>query len=60
MARCPNCGKVIKKARKTWTYGPFEVQAYVCDCGTKFREYTRNGRHSFMLKLQKGKGFIKT
>jgi len=35
------------------------VEAYSCDCGTDFREYSKAGKHSFTLKLQKGKGFIK-
>ena len=59
MAKCPNCEKEIEKPAKTWTYGQFTVQAYACNCGTRFREYTTNGKHSFTLKLQKGKGFVK-
>lgn len=60
MAKCPNCKKEIAKPKKTWTYGQFEVQSYSCNCGTRFREYTKAGKHSFTLKVQKGKGFIKT
>ena len=26
---------------------------------TQFREYTKNGKHAFALKLEKGKGYIK-
>jgi len=60
MAKCPNCRKEVKKPKKTWTYGLFEVQAYSCDnCNTDFREYQKDGKHSFTLKLKKGKGFIK-
>ena len=59
MVKCPNCEKEIGKAEKTWKYGRFDVQVYSCDCGTRFREYTRDGKHSFTLKLQKGKGFVK-
>lgn len=59
MVKCPNCKKEHTKLRKTWKYGQFTVQAYSCDCGTDFREYTREGKHSFTLKLKKGKGFIK-
>jgi len=59
MAKCPNCKKELTKPKKTWTYGIFKVQAYKCDCGTDFREYTKAGKHSFTLKLKKGKGFIK-
>jgi hypothetical protein len=58
MAKCPNCKKENPKPRKTWKYGQFTVHAYSCDCGTDFREYTREGKHSFTLKLKKGKGFI--
>lgn len=47
------------KPKKSWTYGLFKVQAYSCDCGTDFREYTKAGKHSFTLKLKKGKGFVK-
>jgi len=40
--------------------GQFKVQAYICNnCKTQYREYTKNGKHSFTLKLQKGKGYIK-
>jgi hypothetical protein len=59
MVKCPNCKKEHSKPRKTWKYGPFTVQAYSCDCGTDFREYTKAGKHSFTLKLKKGKGFVK-
>jgi len=59
MVKCPNCKKELTKPKKTWTYGIFKVQAYSCDCGTDFREYVREGKHSFTLKLQKGKGYIK-
>lgn len=59
MVKCPNCKKENTKPKKTWAYGQFAVQAYKCDCGTRFREYTKAGKHSFMLKFQKGKGFIK-
>jgi len=59
MAKCPNCEKEIKTPKKTWKYGKFRVQAYSCGCGTRFREYTTDGKHSFTLKLQKGKGFVR-
>jgi DNA-directed RNA polymerase subunit RPC12/RpoP len=50
----------VIKPDKTWKYRVFKAEAYVCsNCGTKFREYTKNGKHSFTLKLQKGKGYIK-
>jgi hydrogenase maturation factor HypF (carbamoyltransferase family) len=60
MVKCPNCEKEVGKPKKTWTYGRFAVQVYSCDnCGTDFREYAQAGKHSFTLKLKKGKGFIK-
>jgi hypothetical protein len=60
MAKCPNCKKELTKPKKSWTYGIFKVQAYSCYCGTDFREYSKNGKHSFTLKkLQKEKGYIK-
>jgi transposase-like protein len=60
MAKCPSCKKENPKPAKTWKYGQFTVQAYTCNnCKTQYREYTKNGKHSFTLKLQKGKGYIK-
>jgi transposase-like protein len=60
MVKCPNCKKEQAKSKKTWTYGRFAVQAYSCgNCGIQFGEYTKNGKQSFALKLQKGKGYIK-
>jgi len=60
MTKCPNCDKEIKKPNKTWKYGQFTVQAYSCsECGTKFRDYMKDRKHSFTLKLQKGRGFVK-
>ena len=59
MVKCPNCKKELSKPKKSWTYGQFAVQAYSCDCGTDFREYTKARKHSFTLKVKKGKGFIK-
>jgi len=60
MTKCPNCRKDLAKPQKTWKYGQFTVQAYSCDnCHTDFREYTKEGKHSFTLKLKKGKGYIK-
>ena len=59
MAKCPNCKNEIAKPDKTWKYGQFTVQAYLCSCGTKFRDYSQKGKHTFTLKLQKGKGYRK-
>jgi predicted RNA-binding Zn-ribbon protein involved in translation (DUF1610 family) len=60
MATCPNCKTNVTKQSKSWKYGQFTVNAYVCPkCDTQFREYYRNGKHSFTLKYEKGKGFVK-
>lgn len=62
MVVCPNCKKEMKgQPKKTWKYGIFEVKAYSCNnCATDFREYTRAGKHSFILKKQKkGKAWVK-
>jgi len=60
MVKCPKCKKDVSKSEKAWTYGQFEVQAFACSsCGTRFREYTKDGKHSFMLKFVKGKAFVK-
>jgi Zn ribbon nucleic-acid-binding protein len=60
MASCPRCKREDLKPTKTWKYGPFTVQAYSCsNCGTQYREYSKDKKHSFTLKLQKGKGYVK-
>jgi len=60
MSRCLKCQKEVRDPEKTWKYGQFKVQAYSCkNCGTQFRDYSKEGKHSFTLKLQKGKGYIK-
>ena len=61
MAKCPDCGKIVEKPDKTWKYGNFSVNAYTCkNCNIRFREYfDKNGKHSFTLKFQKGKGYVK-
>jgi hydrogenase maturation factor HypF (carbamoyltransferase family) len=60
MAKCPKCLREAKDPNKTWKYGQFKVQAYSCkNCGTQFRNYSREGKHSFTLKLVKGKAFVK-
>jgi len=55
MAKCPNCQKEVAKPKKTWSYGKFKVDAYLCECGMGFREYSRSGKHSFTLALKKGR-----
>jgi len=61
MDKCPNCKKEVDKPNKTWRYGIFTVKAYTCpNCQTQYREYyDKNGKHSFTLKLEKGKGYVK-
>jgi transposase-like protein len=61
MAKCPSCREENPQPDKKWKYGIFTVQAYTCsNCKTQYREYyDKNGKHSFTLKLQKGKGYIK-
>jgi transposase-like protein len=60
MPSCPNCKQATQRVNKTWKYGRFQVQAFSCpNCKTQFREYIRNGKYAFTLKLQKGKGYIK-
>jgi hypothetical protein len=54
MVKCPNCRNEVTKLEKKWTYGPFEVRAYLCDkCATDFREYIKGGKLSFILKATK-------
>jgi len=60
MAKCPNCKTENLKPEKSWKYGVFNVYAYTCrKCKTRYREYKKNGKHVFTLKLEKGKGYIK-
>jgi hypothetical protein len=42
-----------KEHKKKWKYGRFDVETYACSCGTDFREYTKDGKHSFTLKKTK-------
>ena len=59
MIKCPNCRKELAKPRKSWSYGHFDVEAYTCSCGLMFREYKKDGKHSFMLKRAGGRKWIK-
>jgi DNA-directed RNA polymerase subunit RPC12/RpoP len=60
MVKCPNCNKEVAKPQKSWKYWKFIAEAYLCNnCGTKFTEYVKNGKHAFTLKLEKGKGYVK-
>ena len=53
MAVCPDCKKKQVKLEKKWKYGPFDVEAYSCKCGTEFRSYKKDGVESFKLKKNK-------
>ena len=53
MVRCPNCKKEHQKYEKKWKYANFDVETYSCDCGTSFREYTIDKKHSFTLRRAK-------
>ncbi|MBS7605564.1 MAG: hypothetical protein QXV82_10395 [Ignisphaera sp.] len=61
MAKCPACKAENPTPTKTWKYGAFTVEAYTCkNCQTQYREYyNKDGKYSFTLKLEKGKGYIK-
>jgi transposase-like protein len=60
MVKCPNCKKEMTKPVKKWRYGHFITKAYLCEkCGTHFNEYTKDGNHSFTLRLDIGKGYRK-
>jgi hypothetical protein len=49
------------KPNKNMEIWHIQVKAYTCkNCQTQFREYyDKNGKYSFTLKIQKGKGYIK-
>lgn len=64
MSKCPNCKKDNAKPTKTWKYGPFDAQAFVCsNCGTEYRDYLKDSKLSFTLKRrregQKGSVYVK-
>ncbi|MCJ7425200.1 ZPR1-type zinc finger protein [Candidatus Bathyarchaeota archaeon] len=60
MVNCPNCKKELAKPAKKWKYGHFIAEAYRCEkCGTRFNEYTSNGKHSFTLKLATANRYVK-
>jgi len=60
MVDCPNCKKEIENPQKTWNYWKFTVEAYCCDrCGARFRDYSKEGKHSFTLKFEDGKWGMK-
>lgn len=60
MVPCPKCKAENVEPTKKWKYGRFVVQLFYCsNCGTRYREYTRNGEHNFTLRLIKGKNWQK-
>lgn len=61
MAKCPNCKTENTKPQKKWKYGYFSVEAFVCtNCKTRFRDYYIGNKYNFTLKVQKGKGLVKS
>jgi len=61
MVNCPKCKTNNSKPDKTWKYSQFSVQAFTCrNCETQFREYTKSEKHAFTLRLEKGKGYVKS
>ena len=60
MFKCLKCQNEIASPVKTWKYQQFQVEAYSCNkCKSKFREYLRDGKRSFILKLVDKKGYRK-
>jgi len=61
MSICPNCKNENPNPIKTWKYRFFTVKAYTCsNCKTQYRDYfDKDGKHSFTLKFEKGKGYIR-
>ena len=60
MGKCPDCMKEYREHKKKWKYGRFDVEAYTCECGTNFREYSLEGKHNYTLKNNKNtKGWRK-
>jgi hypothetical protein len=60
MAICPNCKTTELIKVKAGSMVKLVANAYVCPkCNTRFWEYYRDGKHSFTLKFEKGKGFVK-
>ena len=53
MVKCPACKREHEKHKKDWKYGQFKVEAYTCECGTGFSNYSVKGKHSFFLKRSK-------
>jgi len=42
-----------REYKKKWKFGQFEIEAFTCECGTKFREYSKGGKYNFTLKKSK-------
>jgi len=56
MVQCPKCKKELTRPNKTWKYRELIAQFYICtNCGAKFREYTKNGKHGYTLMFKDGK-----
>jgi hypothetical protein len=60
MSKCPNCKKENAKPKKTWKYRLFDVQVFrLQQLQYRYNDYIKEGKHSFTLKKQKGKGYVK-
>jgi len=55
MGKCPECKKEVVKPSKKWKYSRYTVEHFECDCGTNFRQYSKEGKLSHTLKYKKGK-----
>ena len=53
MVKCPDCLKESVDHKKNWKCGKFDVESYLCECGTDFRTYKINGTEKFKLKKSK-------
>ena len=53
MVKCPDCLREYEEHKKKWKYGSFDVETFSCECGTDFRTYKLDGKHSFTLKKSK-------
>ena len=53
MGKCPDCLREYEQCKKAWKYEWFDVEAFACECGTDFRTYKIDGKHSFALKKSK-------
>ena len=53
MVKCPDCKRESAEHNKKWKYGRYDVESYLCECGTDFRSYKQEGIEKFKLKKNK-------